>query len=173
MTTIDLCLRVKPSGNKCSVLLHILALALNPLEHICSLSVLSVHLSFSNTYAMVLAAMFLSFPSLHTCKWTSFIFYSPLSLPISVPHTAYILYSHKNSLSCSSAHHLLTARGGSVTAPHPKKLHQHLQTAFYPTGYKPLSDLMSGFQRAWEKRKYCTFIFITASLKMRITLKWR
>lgn len=162
MITIDLCLRVKPSGSKCSVLLHILVLALNPLKQTCSLAVPSL---FTCLHPIPMQwpclLMFLSFfpPAFTHANVHFYILLSSLFFfypPFFFPQTARILYSNKNSPSCSSAHHVMTAGSGSVTAPHPKTLQQpqHLQTAFCLTGYKSVSDPMSAFQRAGGKRKY-------------------
>lgn len=140
MKTIDLCLRVKPSGNKGSVLLHILALALKSLEQICYLSVLFLCSCLSPIlmqWSCLQWLFFYLYSALAHVNDHLLLFYFSCSLPISVPHTTHILYSHKNSLSCSSAHHLLTAWSVSVAAPHLKKLQQHLQTTFYLNGYKP------------------------------------
>lgn len=150
-----------PSGSKCSVLLHILALALNPLEQIC---LLSVHLSVFGTHGMVLPA-FLFFIISQPSHMQMYIFYIPFSslfTRLCASYRPYFIFSQELSilfLGSSFADSREQIYGCSSSEK--KKLHLHLQTPFCPTDYKPLSDLMSGFPESMEKRicfYYCPCI---------------
>lgn len=100
MTTIDLCLRVKASGNKGSVLLHILALALKSLEQICYLSVLFL-CSCLSPILMQWSCLqwFLSLLSLCTCKLSSFIIlFFQLFTHLCASHYPHFIFSQELSV---------------------------------------------------------------------------
>lgn len=173
MTAIDLCLRVKPSGSKCSILLHILALALNSLEQICSLYVLSlcslVCLQYlSNAFA---CNVFIFTQPSHMQMNSFYFLFSPPFTRLCAWHCPYFIFSQELSvLFFSSSLADSRERICGCCSPSKKSRSSTFKQHFAPPVTNPWL-IWRVVSREQEKRGNSS-IFFSASSKKRIILKW-